>query len=321
MKKVAILLVRNAKPAAIADTQSVFTMVNQFLKQAGHPPLFEVQLVSLWEEIKLNNGLYTLRPDILTKNLAHADLIIIPSMTGDMMTATHLNKSYASWLIEQYKCGSEIASLCVGSFLLAFSGLLKNRQCTTHWSYANEFRSYYPSVNLAEEKIITDENGLYTSGGGNAYWNLLLYLVEKYTDRQMAILAAKYFVIDIDRHNQSPFVVFSGLKDHDDDPIKNAQLYIEDNFREKITVEQIAVSCNMTRRTFERRFKKATYITVAEYIQRVKIEAAKKLLEFGRKSIQDIMLDVGYSDTQAFRTVFKRITNMTPVEYRSKYNV
>lgn len=320
MINVSILVLKNAVLASIADSRHVFSMVNEFLKQSGRPLLFNVQLVAFSREVKLNKGLFSIHPDLIIDDVQQTDLIIIPAMTGDMMSATHLNKDYAAWIVKQYKNGAEVASLCVGSFLLAFSGLLNGRQCTTHWQYANEFRYFYPSVKLAEEKVITDQDGLYSSGGNNAYWNLLLYLIEKYTDRATAIHTAKFFVIDINRHRQSPFVVFSGLKDHEDEAIRNAQEYIEQHYEKKLTVDGIAARFNVTRRTFERRFKKATYITVAEYIQRVKIEAAKKLLEMGRKSIAEIMLDVGYSDTQTFRDVFKKITDMTPVDYRNKYN-
>lgn len=320
MINVSILVLRNAVLASIADTRYLFTMVNEFLKQSGKQPLFEIQLVALTEEVKLNDGLFSIHPDKLVEEVKQTDLIIIPPTSGDMIRSTYLNKDYVTWISQQYKKGAEVASLCVGAFLLAYSGLLKGKQCTTHWHYANEFRNFYPSVNLVDEKIITHQNGLYSSGGSNSYWNLLIYLVEKFAGREIAISTAKYFVIDIDRTNQSPFVVFSGLKDHEDDAIKNAQEFIEFNFREKITVDQIAARFNLTRRTFERRFKKATYITVAEYIQRVKIEAAKKQLEMGRKSITEVMVDVGYSDTQTFRDVFKKITDMTPVDYRNKYN-
>ncbi len=320
MIHVSILALKSAVLASIADSQYAFTMVNEFLKQAGRPPLFEVHLVGLSHEVKLNNGLFSLHPDLIADEVKHTGLIIIPAMSGDMMSATHLNKDYAAWIIQQYKNGAEVASLCAGAFLLAFSGLLKGKQCTTHWMYANEFRHFYPSVTLVEERVIMDQNGLYSSGGSNAWWNLLIYLIEKYTDRPTAIHAAKYFVIDLERHKQSPFVVFSGLKDHEDETVIEAQEFIELHYSEKLTVDQVADKFHITRRTFERRFKKATYITVAEYIQRVKIEAAKKQLEIGRKSITEVMLDVGYSDTQTFRDVFKRITDMTPIDYRNKYN-
>lgn len=320
MINVSILALYNALPASIADSRQIFTKVNEFLKQAGHPVLFNVQLVGLSKEVKLENGLFCIHPDITTEEVKDCNLIIIPSFSGNAIGATHLNREYGAWVAEQYKCGAEVASLCTGAFLMAFSGIVKGKQCTTHWQYANEFRYFYPSVKVVEEKVITSQSGVYSSGGSNAYWNLLLYLVEKYTDRQTAIHTAKYFVIDMDRHRQLPFAVFSGLKDHEDEAIINAQEYIEENYAEKLTVDQVADKFHITRRTFERRFKKATYLTVTEYIQRVKIEAAKKQLEIGRKSITEIMLDVGYSDTQTFRDVFKRITDMTPIDYKNKYN-
>ncbi len=320
MIHISILALKNAVLASIADARHVFVLTNQWLRQAGKPPLFEVQVVGLWDSVRLNEGIFTIHPDITTSELQHTDLIIIPSMSGDMITSTYLNKDYISWIGERYQQGAEVASLCSGVFLLAFSGLLHHRQCTTHWDYINEFRSFYPSAQLLEGRIFTEHNGLYTSGGNNAYWNLLLHLVEKFTDRRTAIYVAKYFVIDIDRLNQSPFAIFKGSQQHDDALIKSIQAYIEKYFREKLTVSDIATRFNMTRRTLERRFAKATYLTVSEYIQRVKIEVAKKLLETGRRSVTQVMQDVGYSDTQTFREVFKKVTEMTPVAYRSKYN-
>ncbi|MES1224179.1 MAG: helix-turn-helix domain-containing protein [Bacteroidota bacterium] len=320
MVSVSILALRNAVLSSISDARYVFTMVNEFLVQRGKKPVFQVQLVSNIKEVKLNNELFFIQPDSFTQDIKQTDLVIIPSMSGNMMSSTYLNKDYTGWLATQYKNGAAIASLCTGAFLLAFSGLLKDKECTTHWLYANELKHFYPSVKVVDEKVITDQQGLYSSGGSNAYWNLLIHLVEKYAGREMAIYTAKYFVIDIDRNNQSPFIIFNGLKDHEDGPIKEVQTYIEQHYSGKLTVEQLAERFNIHRRTFERRFKKATRNTVAEYIQRVKIEGAKKQLEIGRKSIMEVMVDVGYSDMQTFRDIFKKITGMTPVDYRNKYN-
>jgi transcriptional regulator GlxA family with amidase domain len=320
MIKISILALKNAVLASVADSCYVFSTVNDFLRHAKRSPIFDVQLVGSSTEVKLSHGLFSIHPTHVMSDVKKTDLIIIPALTGDMMTATHLNRDFAGWIALQYKNGSEVASLCVGAFLLAFSGLLKGKQCTTHWLYANEFRHFYPTVNLVDEKVITDQNGLYSSGGNNAYWNLLLHLVEKYTDREMAIKTAKYFVIDLDRTVQSPFIIFNGLKDHEDDAVKKAQEYIEKYYRNKFTVDFLADKFNLTRRTFERRFKKATRHTVVEYIQRVKIEATKKQLEIGRKTIQEIMETVGYTDVQTFRDVFKKIAGMSPTDYRNKYN-
>jgi transcriptional regulator GlxA family with amidase domain len=178
----------------------------------------------------------------------------------------------------------------------------------------------FPQIELVDDRIITEEQGLYSSGGANSYWNLLLYLVEKFTNREMAILASKFFAIEIDRKSQSPFIMFNGQKTHEDEPIKQAQVFIENNITEKISVEELAVKFAIGRRHFERRFKKATNNTPVEYMQRVRIEAAKKMLETSRKNVNEVMYEVGYSDSKAFRTVFKKITGLAPVDYRHKYN-
>jgi len=319
MINVSILALKNAVVASIADCQYVFTMVNRFLEERGKERLFDVQLVGLTKEVKFNNGSFIIHPDKLLDEATENNLIIIPALTGVMTAGVHLNKDYAYWIAEQYKEGAEVASLSSGVFLLAFSGLLKGKQCTTHWLYANELKYYYPSIHVVDEKMITDQHGLYSSGGSNAYWNLLMHLVEKYAGREIAIYTAKYFVIDLNKNFQSPFVVFHGLKEHEDETIKDVQAYIEQHYKDKLTVDRLADKFNMSRRTFERRFKKATRNTVAEYIQRVKIEGAKKQLEIGRRSINEVMVDIGYSDTQTFRNIFKRITGVTPVDYKSKY--
>ncbi len=320
MIDISILALKNAVLASVADSRYVFMMVNEFLKKSGKAPLFNVRVVGLNGEVRLNGELFSIHPDAMIGDIKYTNLVIIPALSGDIFTATNVNLKYVSWINEQYKNGAEVASLCTGAFLLAFSGLLKDRQCTTHWLYADEFRHHYASVTLVDEKAITDQHRLYSSGGSNSWWSLLLHLVEKYAGREIAIYTAKYFVVDLDRNTQSPFIIFNGRKDHGDEVIIKSQEFIEQNYREKFAVDELASRFDLTRRTFERKFKKGTRNTVAEYIQRVKIEAAKKQLEIGRKPIMEIMLDVGYSDVPTFRDIFKRITGMTPVEYKQKYN-
>ena len=231
-----------------------------------------------------------------------------------------MNKAFIPWLVKQYQKGAEIASLCLGAFVLAETGLLDGKKCSTHWAFYNEFRERYPDVTIMDGHIITEEQGIYSSGGANSYWNLLLYLLEKYTNRETAILASKYFAIDIDRNSQTVFAIFNGQKDHTDEDIKKIQHQIEKNFTEKLTVDELAGLVAMSRRTLERRFRQATNNTVAEYIQRVKVEAAKRSFEATRKNINEVMYDVGYTDTKAFRSLFKKITGLNPVAYRNKYN-
>jgi transcriptional regulator GlxA family with amidase domain len=320
MKHISILVPESSVIEAIADPRYMFTAVNQFLQSTGKPPLFHVQLVGLKEEIKLDNSLFSVHTDALIKDVEKTDLIFIPALSGNMKNALELNKDLLPWIRTQYHNGAEVASLCSGAFLFASTGLLNGKQCSTHWLFANDFRNMFPEVELVDGCIITEENGLYSSGGANSYWNLLLYLVEKYTNRDIAILASKFFAIEIDRDSQNAFMMFQGQKEHEDIEIKKAQDFIEDNFQDKISVDQLADQVAIGRRSFERRFKKATNNTVMEYIQRVKIEAAKRSFESSRKNINEVMFDVGYTDTKAFRTIFKKITGLTPIEYRNKYN-
>ncbi|HTI08102.1 MAG TPA: helix-turn-helix domain-containing protein [Puia sp.] len=318
-KHVSILALKSANYASIVDARSVFRKVNELLKAQGKKELFEIQIIGESREVVIEDGLITIRVDRVSHEIDKTDLIIIPALRGDMLSAGHYNRFFVDWIIKQYKKNAEVASLCTGAFMLAFTGLLKNKKCTTHWQYANEFRFFYPDINLVDGKIIVEQNGLYSSGGSNAYWNLLLFLVEKYVSREMAILVAKYFVVNLDKIAQTPFIVFNGLKEHADKKVLQAQEFIEQHYFEKITVEDLAEKLFLTRRTFERRFKKCTNCTVLEYLQKVRIEASKKALEAGRKPVDEIMTDVGYFDSQTFRELFKKITGLTPVEYRNKY--
>lgn len=320
MKHVSILVLETSIPACLVDPRYMFTAINNFLKIANLQPAFSVKLVGLTEEVKLHDGLISIHTDALLKDVKKTDLIIIPALSGPIQTALKKNTDFIPWIVDQYKQGAEVASLCIGSFLLASTGLLKDKTCSTHWLFANEFRTMFPDVILTDDKIITEQNGIYSSGGATSYWNLLLYLVEKYTNREMAIMASKFFLLEIDRGSQSQFMMFKGQKEHDDLPILKAQEFIENNFAAKITVDELADTFGIGRRTFERRFKKATTNTVVEYIQRVKIEAAKKQLESGRKNVNEVMYDVGYTDVKAFRDVFKKVAGMSPVDYRNKYN-
>jgi transcriptional regulator GlxA family with amidase domain len=319
MKHISILVPVGAVLGSIEGPRQLFTQVNHFFADKGEAPLFDIQLVGLNRETSLCGGLVTINADVLLSDVHKTDLVIIPAVDGEMKNALEINRDFIPWILQQYNNGSEVASLCMGAFLLAATGLLNGKKCATHWMAAVEFKRMFPEVNLIPDKVVTDEGGIYSSGGAYSYLNLVLYLIEKYAGRDMAILCAKVFAIEFQRDSQSPFIIFQGQKEHEDEQIVKAQEFIEKNFQERITVDQLASLLLLGRRNLERRFKKATSNTVVEYIQRVKIEAAKKSLETGRKNINEVMYDVGYSDTKAFREIFKKTTGMTPVDYRDKY--
>ena len=321
MKHVSILIPRgHTSLVNIEGTHQILSEVNTLRVERGNTPLFKIELVGLSKQTDQPSGLFTVKPHVLVHDVKKTDLIIIPALHGDQKKAAEINHEFIPWIIQQYHDGAEIVSFCIGSFFLGSTGLLNGKQCTTHWRFVNEFRNMFPKADVVDDKIITEANGIYTSGGAYSYLNLLVYLIEKYAGREIAILISKAFMIDIDRVSQSAFIIFQGQKEHDDEPVKKAQEFIENNFQDKITVEQLASMYALSRRNLERRFKKATCNTVTEYIQRVKIEAAKKNFESSKKNINEVMYDVGYMDTKAFRTTFKKITGLSPIEYRKKYN-
>lgn len=319
MKHVSVYVPRQAVIEGISPAYRLFKSANQFLASVGQPPLFAVEFVGLERQVKAQDGEYVVNMHRLVNEVTQTDLVVIPPLYGNMAAALAENEEAIPWIRQMYAQGAELASLCVGAFLLAETGLVDGKQASTHWAYYSEFRERFPEVEVVDGSIITDEGRIYSSGGANSLWNLLLYLLEKYTNRDMAILAAKFFAIDIDRDSQSAFTIFVGQKDHADNEIKKAQDYIEANYAERLTIEDLADRVAMNRRTFERRFKAATRNTVIEYMQRVRVEAAKRAFEASRLNVSEVMYDVGYTDTKSFRDVFKKITGLTPVEYRGKY--
>ncbi len=320
MKHVSILVPESAVLAAIDDPRHIFSQVNDFAKAAGELPVFDIKFVGLEKEVRLHDGAFSVHSDLILNEVERTDLIFVPAFTGKTETFLETNKEFIPWISEQYQQGAEVVSLCVGAFMLAKTGLLDGKKCSTHWQAAGEFRAMFPAIDLQTDKIITEEDGIYTSGGATSYFNLLIYLVEKFTSRETAILTAKVFAIDLERDNQTHFTIFKGQNNHTDEDIKKAQNFIENNFHERLTIDELCEKVAVGRRSFERRFKKATNNTVNEYIQRVKIEAAKKIFETTRQNITETMFDVGYNDTKSFRGIFKKITGMTPIDYRNKYN-
>nr|WP_315156358.1 helix-turn-helix domain-containing protein [uncultured Flavobacterium sp.] len=306
--------------SSIVGAYKIFSRANVYWKQTQNKELFAIQLAGISEKVEFYDGLFSVKPHVNITGIAKTNLIIIPSLNHNYAKAVEGNKVLIDWIEKQYRQGAEVASVCTGAFMLATSGLLDGKNCSTHWAAADNFRRTFPKVNLQADKLITDENGIYTNGGAYSFLNLIIYLIEKYYDRQTAIYCSKVFQIEMDRNSQSEFTIFTGQKLHEDDTVKKAQLYIESKLHEKISIEHLSSEFSVSRRNFDRRFIKATGNTPVEYMQRVKVESAKKAFETSRKTINEVMYEVGYLDVKAFREVFKRITGMSPIDYRNKYN-
>jgi len=306
--------------SSIVGAYKILSRANQYYNENNGRQLFKIELAGLSKEVAFYNGLFSVTPHRNILAVTQTDLVIIPSLNHNYAEALKLNSPLIGWIATQYKKGSAIASVCTGAYLLAAAGVLNGKSCSTHWAAADNFRAMFPQVQVAPDKLITDENGIYTNGGAYSFLNLLVYLVEKYFDRQTAIYCAKVFQIDMDRNSQSEFIIFSGQKQHEDVMVQEAQRYLESNLNEKISVEQLSARFAIGRRNFDRRFIKATGNTPLEYLQRVKMEFAKRAFETSRKTINEVMYEVGYADVKAFREVFRKITGMSPLEYRGRYN-
>ncbi|MGG7664126.1 GlxA family transcriptional regulator [Dyadobacter sp. BHUBP1] len=306
--------------ACIAGAYEIFARATEYFEASGNKGTYRVEIAGLSRKADLADGMFSLKTDVCFSEISKTDLIVIPSLDGSFETAKNGNIEIVEWILERYKHGAEIATMCSGVFMLASAGILDGKSCSTHWNYADKFKALFPKVKLQATQLITDENGIYTNGGAYSFLNLVIYLVEKYYNRQTAIFCSKVFQIEIDRHSQSPFIIFKGQKQHGDEMVRQAQAYIESQLTEKISVEDLSSRFFIGRRNFDRRFIKATGNTPLEYAQRVKVESAKKNLETTRKSVNEVMYEVGYSDLKAFREVFRKHTGLSPQVYRSRYN-
>jgi transcriptional regulator GlxA family with amidase domain len=317
--QVSVFVPETAVIEALTPAYRTFKTANELLVSLGKEPAFEVEYVGLHEYVSANDGEYSIKTDRLLKDVATTDLLVIPPAYGDIVAGINNNAEAIPYITKLYNQGSSVASLCLGAFILAESGILNGKKCSTHWNFIDQFKQRYPQIEVVDGAIITEIDNIYSSGGATSLWNLVLYLVEKFANRDIAVLISKHFALDIDRNSQDVFAIFKGQRNHNDTDILGMQDFIERNYTEKLTIEVLAEKINAGHRTFERRFKQATNNTVKEYIQRVRVEAAKQYFEASQKNVLEVMLDVGYTDTKAFRDIFKRVTGLTPIEYRNKY--
>jgi transcriptional regulator GlxA family with amidase domain len=307
----------------LTGTLNLFKMANSYSKHIGktQEDVFDIDLVGITKAPITCHQYFEVKPTKTIDEIKHTNLIIISSITGNIENALIKNKPIIDWIkTKRTKNDAEVASLCRSAFILAETGLLNGKSCATHWAVHQQFKKKYSKINLLPDRIISEDNGIYSSGGAYSFLNMILYLIEKYYGREIAIWCSKMAEIDFDRTNQNPFVIFNGQKEHNDEAIKEAQSYIEANFEEKISIEELAKQFAISNRNFIRRFKKATQNTPSEYIQRVKVEVAKKSFESSTLNISEVMYSVGYNDDKAFRKIFKKFTGLSPIGYKHKFN-
>lgn len=319
MKKVSLLVYEDAVLVAVSAVMDLLTGTNRLLQETGRPAAFDLELLGEERSIRMRQPAQ-FHCHRMIEEADQTDLVIIPSFMGEPEMIGRKYSELVEWIGRMHRRGSEVASLCLGSYFLAEAGLLDGKPCTSHWKAIEDMRVRYPMVQLMPDVIVTDQRGIYTSGGAFSSIHVVLYLVEKFCGREVAIAISKNFSIDLHRPGQAHFAVFRGQRDHHDEEIHTIQEWIDRNFREKLTVGQMAGHVHMSRRNFIRRFKKATGNTPLEYLQRMKVEASKKALENGNEPIGSLIYDVGYNDEKTFRSIFKRYTGITPQEYRRRYS-
>ena len=283
-------------------------------------PRFKVQIASLGGvDIRASNRL-VIQAHYDISAVTSCDLLLIPTIGDSIDKVLLQNAELLPHLQRLAATQADIASNCSGAFFLAAAGLLDGKSATTHWGYADKFKQDYPLVDLQENQFVTQSGNIFCAAGGSAFYDLALLLIERYCGREVSTQVAKTQIIDSKRGSQSSYTNVTLHKPHSDTLIKQVQEFIENNFEQSLQVSELAAMINVTPRTLNRRFQSCVAMRPIEYIQAVRIEQAKRLLESGEVTIKSLAYQVGYSDISSFTRLFKRATELTPKEYRDKFS-
>lgn len=322
MKHVSILVYEDVVLSSLAGVYSLIVTANEACEQMGKSKPFHIELVG----VHLRNVQLNLPVQFFCKRTIdddfETDIIVVPGIStfaNPVSKVLSKNAPLIDWLKQKRAEGVALIGLCTGVYFFAEGGLLDGLEATTHWQAVDEMQARYPSVKVRPDKITIDQKGIITGGGANSSLNTILYFLERYCGKTIAIEISKQDGIDYGRTSQSVFAIFRGQKHHQDQQMLEAQSFIEERFRKEISVEKVATHVHMSRRNFIRRFRIATGLNPIEYIQRIKIEAAKSALEEGPIDIASLTYSVGYNDLKTFRAVFKKTTGYTPQEYQKIY--
>jgi transcriptional regulator GlxA family with amidase domain len=282
--------------------------------------LFDVSLVGLDDRpVSCRDGVY-LQPRCTAAELATPDLVIVPAIDDEEPEASFArNRAWGAWIKSWYRDGARIASSCTGAFLVADTGILDGRRATTHWLFADLFRSWFPGVILTEDRLIVDNGDTISSGGATAFLTLVLYLIERYGGHERARLAAKVLLVDGNRTSQVPYMAFSANRNHRDDLIREIQDHIDAHLNEPLLASDLAGRFEVSTRTLTRRFVAATGVSPQEYLQRTRVQEAARLLETTTEPIDRVRARVGYRDPSAFRRAFQAVMGSSPRGYRDHY--
>ncbi|MDX1635206.1 MAG: helix-turn-helix domain-containing protein [Marinobacter sp.] len=325
---VAILALPHCAASSVHGLLDILTTANYCHKLAGNrdaPPLFKLNVVTPDDHpVKAYNG-SAIVPTAARHGLA-PDLIVAASAIEAAGSPKFLDQQLESqaavhpWLQARAAAGSILATACTGSFLLAEAGLLDGKTVTTHWRSAEHFRHRYPGIHLEPDRMLIDNGNVISAGGATAFIDLSFHLIERFGGSALASACAKLHVFDHIRQDQAPYRMFAGHRSHSDDRIKQAQDWIEQHYAEHFAIDEVADRIGLGARTFKRRFREATGETPIGYLQQVRIEAAKHLLETTRQPLSQVIWASGYEDVSSFRRLFKRTVGCTMEQYRKRFS-
>jgi len=320
MKRVTILALDSAVTSSVMGTMDIFCQVGvtyNLVTGIAPEPRFAVEIVSLDGLPVTGFNQARIAPHRSAAEVEETDLIVIGSFLDYETLSTC--RSGIPWLRQHFERGATIASICSGAFFLAETGLLDGKRAATHWGLADEFRRRYPRVRLDPDLVVADEGRLLSSGACSSYIDLAVYLIERYCGSAVALQASKAMLHDFSRASQTPYCVYQPKRDHGDDQILSIQARMEKDFARVYDLDLLARNNGMSRRTFERRFKSATGETPLVYLQRIRVEVAKQLLESGRRTCDEVAYRVGYEDSGFFRRLFVKYTGLRPSDYQTKF--
>lgn len=268
-------------------------------------------------------GNIPIEPHAAISDLKQADAVIV----CDMYTAIYdvpkgRYPREVAWLKKLHQDGALISSVCSGALLVAETGLLNGHSATSHWAYRDMFQRAYPKIEFCPETVLcleAESDRIVTAGGVSALNDLAIYLIARFCGYQHAIETAKVFLISGHSEGQSPYAVMTRPMAAEDGPISNCQAWIADNYATPKPVERMIERSGLNTRTFSRRFKAATGFAPIDYVQALRVEEAKQMLETDTVSIDEVGASVGYDDPASFRRVFKRGVGLSPSAYRKKF--
>jgi transcriptional regulator GlxA family with amidase domain len=321
-KQVGILVFDNCTASMVTGVMDILSLSNSLLSNTASRPLFAIDTISLTGQAVNSYSHFPLHASKSIKTRTKYDLLYIPGFIGDVDSVTKQNERLIKWIFKQAKENDTIVSAaCNGNFLLAETGLLQNRKVTTHWNLVKQFEAKYKNIQLQPEKIIVDEGNIISAAGVTSYFNLALHIVQRFGSIDLSLACAKIFLVDSGRKIQTPYQMYQVAKNHGDEDIVRIQNWIESNFKESANLEMLSGISHITKKTLLRRFKKATGETPLVYLQKIRIENAKRLLESKNLSFTEVTWEVGYNDVSSFHKTFKAETGLTPIEYRQKFSI